>query len=255
METVLSNKYFIGISAAIISMLLTLLAQYILNKRSRFRYFVWHNRLGMTTDDAIFGSVKVTWNDNVIQDLYLSSIELINESIKDFENVEIRVFSNDTHLLSESTEIVGSTHNLKWTNEYAERLHVEPNQIPNNEQIDLYGKQRDYLIPVMNRGQTIRLAYINSAQNKKQPTIWIDVLYKGIKLDFRVAHNKVFGVSQPNAALCGLLSGILIVILIIFNIETLWLAVTVAFVYGLIAQVPGAIMIKVWQKIKIFFSG
>lgn len=255
MEAILSNKYFIGISAAIGSILLTILAQYILNRRSKFRYFVWHNRIGMSTDDTVFGSIQVTWNENPIKDLYLSSIELINESIRDFENIVVRVFSNDTHLLSESTEIVGSTHILKWSDDYTKRLLVKPNLQPKTEQIELYSRQREYLIPTMNRGQVIRFSFLNSAQYQKQPSIWIDILHKGVKLEFRISHSKVFGVSQPLAALVGLLIGIFVVVLINFNINSIWLATSITFIYGLIAQIPGAFTVRICHKLKQMFSG
>ena len=59
---------------------LMFLIQKIVNKRGLFTYFVRHNKVGMSTEDAVFGTVRVTWNDSLIQHLYLSTIELKNES-------------------------------------------------------------------------------------------------------------------------------------------------------------------------------
>jgi hypothetical protein len=255
METVLNNKYFIGIAAAIGSMLLTILAQYLLNKRSLFRYFVWHNRVGVTTDDAIFGSVSVTWNNRIMANLYLSTIELINESMKDFENVIVRVFSNDTQLLTERTEVVGTTHFLQLTDEYAQRLTVPRNQTPTEAQINLYASQRDYLIPTMNRGQAIRFIYLNSATTQNQPTIWLDIVHKGVKLNFRVAHNKVFGVPQPNASLIGLIVCLFVFVVVIIFVDQIWLAATISFLLGLFAQILGAFVLKIWLGLKNLLGG
>ena len=253
-ETILNNKFFIGIAAAIGSMLLTILVQYLLNKRGRFRYFVWHNRVGVSRDDEIFGSVRVTWNNIVITNLFFSTIELINESMKDYENVEVRVFTTDTHLLTERTEVVETTHTLKWTDKFAERLEVGPDQRPTEEQIALHRRQRDYLIPTMNRGQVIRFTFINSSISQSQPTIWLDVLHKGVSLEFRVAYNKILGIGQPTAALIGFIIGVCVVGIIIINVHTIWLAAIVSFIYGLFAQIPGAFAVKLWRKVKQLFG-
>ena len=72
--------------------------------RGLFTYFVWHNKVGVSVDDAVFGTVRVTWNDNLVANLYSSTVELRNESLKDYENVVVRVFSNDTIHLTERAE-------------------------------------------------------------------------------------------------------------------------------------------------------
>src|SRR5258705_11001118 len=97
--------------------LLTLLTQYILNKRGLFTYSVRHDRLGVSADDAVFGSVQVTWNGNQVGHLYSSTIELLNRSMKDYENVVVRAFTSDTILLTERTDIVGTTQIAGWTHD------------------------------------------------------------------------------------------------------------------------------------------
>jgi hypothetical protein len=255
MGNILSNKYSILIITAIGSMLLTILAQYILSKRSRFRYNVWHSRVGLSTDDSIFGSVRVTWNNTAIPNLYLSTVELVNESMKDYENITVRVYTRDAHLLSENTEIVGTTYSLNWTEDFFTKLQVVPGQAPLPEQIELHSKQRDYLIPVINRGQVIRFGYLNSAITPNQPTIWLDILHKGIKLKFGVAHNKIYNVAQPTAALVGIIVGIVIIGIIITCNSSIWMAAILSFLYGLFAQIPGAFTVKLWRKVKQLVGG
>lgn len=50
------------------------LTQRVLNKRGVFSYFVNHYKVGMSTQDEIFGHVSVTWNGNAVNHLYLSTI-------------------------------------------------------------------------------------------------------------------------------------------------------------------------------------
>ena len=40
---------------------LMFLIQMIVNKRGLFTYVVRHNKVSMSTDDAVFGSVRVSW--------------------------------------------------------------------------------------------------------------------------------------------------------------------------------------------------
>ncbi len=96
--TILENNYFVAIFSGLFGIALTLSTQQLLDRRRLFTYFVNHGRIGVSTDDATFGSVRVTWNGNTVPNLFSSTIELINESFKDFENVVIRVFSNDISL-------------------------------------------------------------------------------------------------------------------------------------------------------------
>jgi hypothetical protein len=254
-EVLLENKYFIGIGSALGSVLLTILTQHVLNRRIRLRYFVLHNRVGVSTDDAIFGSVKVTWNGNVIANLFLSTVELVNESMRDYENIVVRAFTDDTVLLTERTEIVGTTHFLKRTDEFSRELRVEPGQQPTQAQTDLYCRQRNFLIPTMNRGQAVRFTFLNAAKTQNQPSIWLDVLHKGIKLEFGVAHNQILGVAQPTAALVGSVIGLFIIGLIVCFANTIWFAAIVSFVYGLFAQIPGALAVKAWRWLQHFFGG
>jgi hypothetical protein len=66
--------------------------------------------VGLSAGDKVFGAVRVTWNDNPVDNLYLSTIELTNQSMKDYENVVVRAYTSDSILLTERTEIVGTTH-------------------------------------------------------------------------------------------------------------------------------------------------
>ena len=103
-DVILNNKILIAMSSAIGGMIIAVFTNQLLNRRGRFRYSVSHARIGVSTDDAIFGSVKVTWNDNMIANLYLSTVELVNDSMRDFENVAVKAFSNNTDLLTENEE-------------------------------------------------------------------------------------------------------------------------------------------------------
>ena len=253
--TFLQNRLIVVLFSVIVGAILTLLIQRILKKRGLFTYFVSHYRVGISADDVIFGTVRATWNNHPVDNLYSSSVELRNESLKDYENVIVKVFTNDTVLLTERTEIVGTSRILEWTTDFAHRLTVPPGGEPTDTQRSLHAREREYLIPTMNRGQLVRFTYLNTSSGQLQPTIWLDILHKGIKTKFRVAQPEFLGVPQFSAALVGSVLGLLVVALVIATVETLWLAAVLSFLCGLFVLLPGAASIKLWRRFRDLYGG
>lgn len=252
---IFQNKIVIATCSTVFGIFVTWITQQILNKRAVFSYNVSHSRVGVSTDDAIFGSVRVTLNGDEVPNLYLSTIEIRNESSNDYENVNIRAWSNDTLLLSEQTYIDETSYILEWSDKYKEYLRLADGQKISQAQRDLYNRQREFTVPAINRGQIIKLFFLNSAKGNTDPSIWVDIQKKGIKLAFRRPINTIHGESQPHAALVGVIMGLLIGAVLIANITVLWLAVCVAMIYGLIAQTPGAYLIKLWHKCREAIGG
>ncbi len=251
----INSKYFFGIVSGLGGVILTLLTQYILNKRGLFTYSVRHERVSVSADDAVFGSVRVTWNGNPVGNLYLSTVELINYSMKDYENVVVRAYTSDTILLTERTDVVGTTQIAKWTDEFSRQLAVVPGQQPTDAQLELHGVRREYLLPIVNRGQMVRLQFLNAAKTQAGPTIWLEALHKGVKVKFRPARNEILGVPQPTAVWVGMTLGLFFLGFVIKFVHILWLATFFAFIYGLFAQIPGILLVKAWRWLRESFGG
>ena len=84
---IIQSEYVSAIAGGIGGVITAWLTQRVLNKRGTFTYFVNHQRLGMSAEDPIFGSVAVSWNGKTVSNLYLSTIELKNEGMNDYEKV------------------------------------------------------------------------------------------------------------------------------------------------------------------------
>jgi hypothetical protein len=235
-----------GIAGAV----LAVLTQRVLSKRGLLTYTVVHSRVGVSADDAIFGSVKVTWNGNPVANLYTSTIELHNESLRDYDGVVIRVFTSDTSLLTERAEIVGTAQVLSWTPEFSSKLNVVPGQNATEAQLNLVYGGRDYIVPTMNRGQVIRMTFLNAAKGSNTPTIWLDILHKGAKLEFRVPPQQFMGVPQPAAVLVGMLVGIAVLALVARFINVIWVAGAISMIYGVLVVIPGAVLLRTWRRIR-----
>lgn len=97
----LQSEYISIIAGGFGGIVTAWLTQRVLNKRGVFTYSVTHTRVGITAEDDIFGNVAVSWNGNPVQNLYLSTIEMKNESMNDYENVIVSAFTNDSTLMTE----------------------------------------------------------------------------------------------------------------------------------------------------------
>ena len=66
------SRLIVALVAALVGAGLALVVQRLLSKRGLFTYFVWHDPVGLSTEDSVFGTVRVTWNSNSVRNLYLS---------------------------------------------------------------------------------------------------------------------------------------------------------------------------------------
>ena len=229
--------------------------QRVLNKRGLFSYFVTHNRVGLSSDDSIFGNVSVTWNENPVNHLFFSNIELKNESLNDYENVVIQTYTNTTDLLSESTHVLGGPNILHWTGSFSEKLHVEPGSQPTEAQRAIYSGQREYIIPVFNRGDQIRISYLNSAKSDEMPEIWLSASVKGVRVKFQVPTRLVQGVPQDKAGVSGVVVGVVLLIPFAMLVDNVWIVGFFALAFGLFAQLPGAWAIRFYRKAREIIGG
>jgi hypothetical protein len=251
----IQNEYVSLIAGGAGGLLSSWFSQRILSRRGLFTYFVRHEKIGVSAEDKVFGSVAVSWNGKSIANLYLSSLQLKNESMNDYENVVIRAYTDDTRLLSEQTQILDSPNIVEWTEKFKADLKFEAGTEPTERQVEIYNGQREYLVPVLNRGQSIQLTFLNSSKSKASPSIWLSVALKGVKLKFRVPQKEVFGVSQAQAALVGVLIAIAVVCTLTAWLTDLWSVALLSLLMGLFAVVPGAYAIKLFRRLKEAIGG
>lgn len=249
------SKVAIAIASMILGIITTVAGQKWLSRRALFIYSVSHQQLGASTEDTIYGSVKITWNEIPVSNLYLSSVELINQSAQDFEAVIVRIFTINTRLLTQKNEVVGTTRILDFTDEYKEKIAVVKGSQPTEFQIDLYRHQRDYIVSTMNRRQIVRFYFLNTAETGTQPEIWLEVLHKGVNCKFKNVYNQYLGVERPMGALVGALMGLLIVGLIMFYVGSSSFIALISYFIGLFVLLPGAYTVKVYRKLRDWFTG
>ena len=224
-------------AGGLIGNLLTILR----NRLRTLEYTVVHDRVGFSADDNVFGAIRVTWQNAELTNLYSSVVTLENPTTKDFTDLRIKTYTGDTLLLSERTEVAGSTYVLKWTPEFQEQLKVEPGAAATPAQFDIYRHQREYVVSVLNRGQRAVMRYLTTVPTGNSgPSVWLDVLHSGVRARYRHLHPHVHGVPVKIAASFGLVLSLATFVLASFYLAEPWAAALICLLTGLFAQSVGA---------------
>lgn len=231
-----------------------LLGNFIAVYRGRIKvleYTVTHDRIGLSANDAIFGNVRVTWQGHEVTNLYSSVVTVINGTTADYTNLKLKVYTGNTLLLTERTEIAGTTHVLKWTPEYAAQLQIPAGGVPTDQQYNTHRHSREYLVPVLNRGQRAVMHFLTTVPNQNEtPEIWVDLLHPGAQIEFRLLTQQIHGVPVRLALPLGLLASLFVLVALSFLVSEVWAAALIAMVVGLVAQSIGAWIYRAFRFIK-----
>ena len=245
------SKTILSLLSAIGGAVLTSLIAVIRNRVKKLEYTVAHERIAFSSSDPIFGAIQVTWQGNNVTDLYSSRVEIFNDGNKDLTKITLKVFTAGTVLLSEKTEIVGTTQILQWTPAFKQQLAVPQGNQPTQQQFAIYNHSREYDVPVWNRGSKLVMTYLTqAAPNSNGPEVWVELIYEGVELIFRPSVPSVHGVPQRIALWSGLLLSIAVVGLSSVFINDVWIAALLCMVVGLAAQSFGALFYRACLFIK-----
>lgn len=247
----LDSKALLSALSAIAGALLGNLIAVLRRRIKTLEYTVAHTRIAFSANDAIFGSIQVTWQNHNVTNLFSSRVELANQTGVDLTNVKVKVYTGDTLLLGQRTEIAGTTHVPKFTEEFAKQLEVQPGQGPTADQFNLYNHTREYAVPILNRGQRVLLTYLTTTPNTEGPSVWLEVLHQGVRAQYKPLVPQVHGVPTKVAAAVGLAASLGVFALASLMLAEPWAAALVCLLVGLFAQSVGAFAYRVF----LFFKG
>lgn len=261
LKGLLENQYVNSAFWLIAGAVVTLVFHKIRNKTGVFGYISNFNRVALSADDSIFGSVRATWQGHQVRNLHFFTIEVENLTSTDYENVEFKVYSgNDTLILNERTEVIDTPYIIPWSDSYRARLAVAEGQQATAQQTNEHAHDREYLLPVFNRGQKLRFSYLCTKPNDdNEPGVFVSTPMKGVRLK-RLKNpyaiiNPIWGVPIPAAVPRMLIVAVLVVVVCGLFVKNVWVASAVSMVVGLIGQVFGAAVYKVEKLLKRLIAG
>ena len=173
--------------SAVSAVLGALFWNYVAWSRGRVRvldYTVTHDRVGVSAADTALGDIAVTWGGTPVANLFLTTVTLENNTSSNLTALRFKTWTgNDTFLLSEHREVVGSTFHPNYTPEYAASLATPTGEAPTSEQQQIYWHNREYHLPVFNRNQRAIFRYLTTAaQNTDGPWVWADMQHRGVRV-------------------------------------------------------------------------
>lgn len=240
--------------SALIGGFVTWIATKLAGKIKVFSYTYEMNRLALSTEDAQFGRIQVTWENNAVPNLYLATFRLENSSFHDFENVVVRIWCPPSiKMLQDNVQMDSNTFEIGYTEDYRNKISYPPESSPSDSQIHLYRSTRDYLLPVFNRGEILTIRVLCLSEDDSA-SIWMDVQKRGVRLKRRLPQQHFWGVPTTMLLPWTIFASISVVIALILLVINPWILALSALVVGLFGQVFGAIAFKCVRKIRMLIS-
>ncbi|MGE0484930.1 MAG: hypothetical protein AB7Q81_12385 [Gammaproteobacteria bacterium] len=261
MNELTANPLVVSLLSLVAGACLTMLATAIRNKTSTFGYVSFCNRIGVSTDDEIYGAVRVSWEGHELRNLYSYTIEIENPTLRDYEGIEIDIYSSvGTILLNEKTEILDTPYIVLWKPAFRDQMTVPEGQEPTEQQFDIHRRRREYLLPVFNRWQKLRFTFLcTRPDNDDDPTLFVSSPGKSIRFSRRrspfVVVRPIFGVPVPVAIVRALFIAIATIALCGSLLESAWLASIISMLVGLTGQVLGAMLFVAERTVKRVLAG
>lgn len=203
------------------------------------KYKINHQSLGTSTKP-----IEILYNKIPVKNVFSSMIEIKNDSPLDIKNAVFKIKGADkTIFLSDFAFKNDPSIAIQWTSEYLglyDNLQSNMNVIMHN---------REYLIPVFNRGDKLLFSLSTSTQSGELPNIIIQSDYIGMRLKCSKIQQEMWGIPIAWATIIGWIATILMCILINMVIHNKFFAVFIALILGWIVILIGYLLIKAFYLI------
>lgn len=222
-----------------------------INRISILRYTVFHQHIAISSNIPAIGSIEVLHNKIPVNSLYISTIYIVNDTNRDLSNIEFNLCcDSDSIILISHGNNNSSGKNIYFTDKYSK---ISSDSNPEVARQTLLF--RDYIVPVMNRGDTIEFSLLIVNELRNYPLISVACDHIGVKIKFQKApRQKLFGESTSLSALIGIIITIIICYFFIYYNFSLNLGVWLSFMLGLFASLIGLVIIKIFKKLRRLFT-
>jgi hypothetical protein len=209
--------------------------------------------LAISASDATLGTVEVTHNGQLARNLYLVSVQIANDSTRDFADFEVQIgFRDGTEFLSGVGMIQGSLRILPLAPDFGQSivdyLALPPGQRTEAARMPLV-RNRIFTLPVLNRSEVANFAFLVDAPHGVFPDLQVFTQHEGARLRARPARPQIFGVRQDLAGWAGLAVALLTMGAAAVATRSPVGIVITAVLVGSFGQVLGAAVVRLWRLI------
>lgn len=229
------------------------------HRSTTLRWRALHQPLAIATRDAQHGTVEVTYNGSPANNVYVTSLELHNDSSVDHENVQIIFMASDgCGFLSGVGVIKGCADKL-----IPSAAPVQPAQTNTTNAVlasrTTIGQNRmEFSIPILNRYTTITFMFLTHAVPGRIVNVQLSCLHKGIRTkELRYPQflpGIIWGESARKATIIGIFVELLVVIWLCFTYPLHWWAFVLVLILGTLTMLYGAVAIKFLKYVNRFIG-
>lgn len=229
------------------------------HRSTTLRWRALHQPLAITTRDAQHGTVEVTYNGVPANNVYVTSLELHNDSGVDHENVQIVFNASDgAGFLSGVGVIKGCADRLIPTTVRAQQAQPNTTNTPAVLGAPIAQNRLEFIIPTLNRYTTITFIFLTHAVLGRIVNVHLSCLHKGIRTkELRYPQflpGIIWGESVRKASIVGFFMELLFVLWLCYTYPLHWWAFVLVFILGTLTMLYGAGAIKLLKSINRFFG-
>jgi hypothetical protein len=205
--------------------------------------------VALTGVDSVLGTVAVTHNGAAVENVFLSVVDLENQSQKDLADLELDLSHSDGFtFLGGTGSVTGSARRFEFTArvqaDIARLLQLAPQDLAADPGFAYLNTHREYRVPVLNRGARATFVHTITGPQGRTPFVTLSCDYPGVRLRMEGARRMIFGVPQTHAMIWGALTSILLTAIVASSTNSVGIASVAGFVFGGFANTIGVPVVK-----------
>ena len=207
-------------------------------------------KVASAAEDIRLGKVTVLYNDQPVNNVHTASIQIENESNKDFDGVCITIASRDNTTINAGYgHLAHGDRYFLLTEDYMEELAQAK-----DEKLTQLLTYRRYLIPVLNRGATAVFQLVLSRGDMVTPQLVVGCVHKGVVVKNAPPGQTAWGVPLNHALFVGWTATLILLLTLITRTSSTWTVGLSAWALGLTVLPLGAIILKLFKRIRKLFN-
>jgi hypothetical protein len=222
------------------------------NKISRLRYSISKSLLGVSGRDNYFGEVQVLYNKQPVKNLFSYRLNLVNTATKDFKDLELTLWCDlDSTILISSATKTNTINVLSLSDKYIEE---RKNITEDNKK--LMWSRRPYIIPVLNRDDSVIFSCLITSENKDGPGVYLNCEHPGLKIEANFIQPELFwGENKNLGAFYGFFITVIISLFVVYYLQSKVTIALLVFLLGAFCLIPGVIVLKIARKVRKILRG
>lgn len=230
----------------------------VLHLWSRFRTRLTHLRwnadiqhFALSGTAPGLGNIEVLRNGEPVDNLFVATVRVTNDSMRDLSDLEIVAGLDDGCLfLQHSAQLAGSIKTLVYSEDYAKLLETArttPEEQLDQHTIDTVTTRCAFAVPAFNRGKSVDLWFLIHTPSTVKPELRLSTDHVGVELRQRPPWQETLAVRNEYAGILGGGVGLItILVLGIIGVIPLWPSLG-AYLLGSMATLVGILLIQAWR--------